>query len=74
MPLRDATPAALALQAAIHRRQTPAERFRTAVDMSDFAHNLALAGVKRRNPGYTERETTQSLVESLYASPKPRLQ
>jgi hypothetical protein len=74
MPLRDATPAALALQATIHRRQTPAERFRTAVEMSDFAHSLALASMKRRNPGYTEQEATQILVESLYASGKPRLQ
>jgi len=67
MPIRDVSVAAQALQAAIHRRQTPAQRLRTAMEMSDFTHELALAGVKRRNPACTESEATRVLAEILYA-------
>jgi hypothetical protein len=67
MPLRDASSAAQALQAAIHRGQTPAQRLSTAMEMSDFTHDLALAGVRRRNPACTESEAARILAELLYA-------
>ncbi len=67
MPLRDTTPAAQALQDSIHRRQTPAQRLRSAIEMSDFTHNLALEGVKRRNPACTETQAAYLLVEILYS-------
>jgi hypothetical protein len=66
MPLRDATPAAQALQAAIHRSQTPTQRLRSAIEMSDFTHNLALTSVKLRNPACTEEQATYLLAEVLY--------
>jgi len=72
MPLRDTTPAAQALQASIHRGQTPAQRLRSAIEMSDFTHNLALAGVKRRNPACTEMQATYLLAEILYARKRKR--
>jgi len=66
MPPRDTTAAAQALQASIHRRQTPAQRLRSAIEMSDFTHNLALAGLKLRNPTCTETDATFLLAEILY--------
>lgn len=66
MPVRDTTPNALAIQVAIHRRQTPAQRLQSAMEMSDFTHELAVAGLKQRNPSASDTETKRLLANVLY--------
>lgn len=62
----DATPAARRVQLEVHRRLTPAERLRSAIDMSDFAHRLAEAGVRMRHGERSEADVRRLLVETLY--------
>jgi hypothetical protein len=66
MPPGDVTAAAYELQTSILRDQTPAEKFRAAVEMSDFTHRLALAGVRERHPGCPEEQVARILADELY--------
>jgi hypothetical protein len=66
MPVTDTTAAARRIQLEVHRRMTPAERLQSAIDMSDFAHQLAEAGVRMRHGARPEAEIRRLLVETLY--------
>lgn len=66
MPPGDVTAAAYELQTSIFRDQTSAQKFRAAVDMSEFTHRLALAGVRERHPGCGDEEAARILVDELY--------
>lgn len=66
MPVRDTTPEAKAVQIAAYRRQTPAERLQRAIELSDFTHQLALAGLKLRHPSCRDDEANRLLAEELY--------
>lgn len=72
MPITDATSAARNIQTSIHQQLTPAARFRAAMEMSDFAHALAEAGVRARKPGHSVSEIRLFLIEALYGSRKAR--
>jgi hypothetical protein len=63
---RDTSPEAAALQIEIHRRMTPAQRLRAAIEMSEFARNLTRAGLRARYPGHTEGEIEAELLKRLY--------
>jgi len=67
MPLRDTTPEAQRLQVAIHQRLSPSERFASAIEMSNFAHELAAATLKRREPGCPDEEVMRRLASVLYS-------
>jgi hypothetical protein len=66
MASTDTTAKAHAIQVAIHRRLTPAERLRQAMDMSDAVRHFAVAGLRLRHPEYSETEITRALIELLY--------
>jgi hypothetical protein len=66
MPPRDTTPEAKAIQIAAFQRQTPAERLRSAIELSDFTHRLALAGLKLRHPDCSDDQANRLLAEELY--------
>jgi hypothetical protein len=72
MPLTDATSAARNLQTSIHQQLTPAAKFLVAMEMSDFTHALAEAGVRARKPGHSESEIRKFLIEALYGNGKTR--
>ncbi|HEX6161217.1 MAG TPA: hypothetical protein VF111_13675 [Thermoanaerobaculia bacterium] len=63
---RDTSPEAAAVQYAIHRRMTPRERFEAAIEMSDFARELAKAGLRSRHPEMSEEELHFALIKMLY--------
>jgi hypothetical protein len=48
------------------RRLGLAGRFRITVEMSEFARDLARAGLRARRPGLSERELRLELVRQLY--------
>jgi len=54
--LCDTDPAMLRIQRDILRRMTPAERLRTVCDLNRAADTLAIAGIRARFPGASERE------------------
>lgn len=62
----DTTPEAAAVQREILGRLSPAERLRIAFDLSDAVRNLAVAGLRKRNPGLTEEELARALIELCY--------
>jgi hypothetical protein len=66
MSLIDTTDRARAIQAAIHRSQSEAAKFRAALEMSDFTHKLAEAGLRQRVPGCAEADIPKLLAELLY--------
>ena len=66
MPPRDTTARAHAIQTAIHRALSPAAKFRAAVEMSDFTHKLAEAGLRQRRPDCAASDVPRLLAETLY--------
>lgn len=63
---RDTSAQAHAIQMAILRSFTPAQRFQAAVEMSDFTHKLAVAGLRMRRPDCTDANVNRLLAESLF--------
>lgn len=59
-----------ARQAAIHRRMSPVERLRAAVEASLLARGLLLARLRADHPGWCERELLRELLR-LSAMPQP---
>jgi len=66
MPPRDTSSRAHAIQISILRSLTPAERFQSAVEMSDFTHKLAIAGLRGRRPDCTDANVNRLLAETLF--------
>lgn len=66
MSALDTTPAAAALHEESYRELGMAGRFRIALELSDLTHALALAGMKRRHPDWTDEEARHRLAELLY--------
>jgi hypothetical protein len=66
---RDTSAEAAALQRSIHRRRTPEQRLLAALELSDFARELQIAGLRARNPGWTDadarRERTRRLIAKV---------
>jgi hypothetical protein len=66
MPPRDVSAEVYAIQLSILRAQTPAQKFRAAVEMSDFAHRLAQTGLRERHPDCTDENVGRMLAEEIY--------
>jgi Rv0078B-related antitoxin len=72
MAARDTTRAAAELQDEIHRRFTPAEKFRMAAEMSEYARSLTRAGLRSRHPEMSEKELDDEMLYVLYGFRVPR--
>ncbi len=66
MPTKDTTPEARARQLHLYREAGPDRRVEIAAEMSDSLRELARAGVRQRNPGYSDREVTRELLRIFY--------
>jgi hypothetical protein len=60
--MRDTSPAAAELQ--LHRQRTMSgeARLRLAIEMSEAARALALAGLRARHPAWTDRQLTREIA------------
>jgi hypothetical protein len=72
----DTSPEAARLQVEIWRRMTPLEKARLVSGLSSAVTQLALAGIRRRHPGASERECRLRLAQlklgpALYRSAYP---
>lgn len=56
----DTTPAAHDKQTTVYRRLGGVERFRIAVRLSAQTRRIAMAGIRRRHPNYTDLEVRQA--------------
>ncbi len=62
----EATPEAAAVQDAILRRMTNAQRPRLSLEMSEFLRNVALAGLRNRRPELYTEERLRELLRIMY--------
>jgi hypothetical protein len=68
MPALDTTPAAAAAQEAAYRHLGKTGRLRIAFELSNLVRALAEAGLRKRNPDYTQEQTTEALSRLLYGA------
>ena len=54
-------------QEAILRRMTGQQRLRIGFEITEFALNLARAGIRRQYPGISDEGVREKLSERLYA-------
>ena len=66
MPPADTTERARVIQTEIHRAQSSAVKFKAAIEMSDFTHKLAEAGLRQRVPSCADADIARLLAEILY--------
>jgi hypothetical protein len=62
----DSAPDALAVQREVWRRIGPAARIRLAIEMSEEARRIALAGARSRAPTLSDAELRRWQLRSLY--------
>ena len=62
----DSTPDALAVQREVWRRMGSAVRIRVAMEMSEEARRIALAGERAREPSLSDAELQWRRLRSLY--------
>jgi hypothetical protein len=64
------------VQVHAHANLTPQERYLLAVEMSDNIRDIALAGLRARNPGIPEARLMQLFLERVrgwrISAPKPQ--
>jgi hypothetical protein len=72
MQARDTTPLAAAVQLRLYRQASPSRRAQIAVELSDAVRETALAGIRRRNPDYSEQEVAFSFLRLVYGFGKER--
>jgi hypothetical protein len=68
----DTTVEMAALHEESYRQLGLAGRFRIAVELSDFTHALAVAGMRRRDPELSDEDARRRLAEVLYGPGDPR--
>jgi hypothetical protein len=62
---RDTTPDALEVRTAILRRMSSGERTQMAVELSEITRAIALEGIRRRHPSYSDDEARMALFRLL---------
>ena len=66
MPVSDTTARAAAIQLDLYRKAGPSRRVQIAVDLSDAVRETTFAGIRRRNPAYSEREVAAAFLRLVY--------
>ena len=68
----DTIPEAATIQEEIFRRMTAAQRLRLALEMSESLRNVALAGLRSRQPELNPQELSRALLRIMYGfAPQP---
>jgi hypothetical protein len=66
--LRDTTAAAASIQFEIQSAKSGTERVALALELSQLVRDLAMAGLRSRNPGWSEHQLFRALMRQLYPS------
>ncbi len=66
MPISDTSPAAKAIQDAIHGAMTGEQRVLLAFEMSLFARELARAGIQREHPDWPADRVARELLRLAF--------
>lgn len=70
MAISDTSPEIEAMQARIVHELSGEQRLLLALDMSYFSRELAKAGIRDRNPGWTEEQVTREFNRLLFSPGK----
>lgn len=62
----DTNPEAAAIQQEIFRRMTTPERLLLALEMSESMRNVAMAGLRSRQPELSEKELSRELIRIMH--------
>lgn len=54
------------MQDDLHRKFSPADRLRMAMEMSEFARSLSKAGLRARRPDLTDAELDTEMINVMY--------
>ena len=68
----DTDAASASLHQASYRELGPSGRLKIALELSDLTHALAVAGIKRRHPEWSDEDAYRRLAEVLYGSAKAK--
>jgi len=71
MRSRDTSERAAAVQAQLQDAVSPEDRFRLALEFSDFAREFARAALRQQHPDLTETEITRALIRRLHGNVAP---
>ena len=66
MAFSDTSPEAEAIQLAIYRRMSAAQRIATAFELSVFTRELALAGIQRDHPDWPRSEVFKEFLRRQF--------
>jgi hypothetical protein len=69
----DTKPDAAAAQEAAYRRLGKMGRLRIAFELSNLVRALAEAGIRKRNPDYTQQRVMDALSRQLYGADAIRI-
>ena len=70
--MSDTSPAAEAIQIGLVRAMSAEQRFLLAIEMSEFARDLAKHGIRRDHPEWPESRVTRELLRlALFPTPLP---
>jgi hypothetical protein len=64
--LRDTDPEARRVQLEVYRRMTPQRRVELAIEMSEEARAISLAGIRSRKPNLDAEQALAELVRMLH--------
>jgi len=70
VPISDTTPAAQAVQRAIHRSMTGGQRLLLAFEMCEFARELNRSRLRGEHPEWAQRQIDRELLRLAFF-PKP---
>ena len=60
--MNDTSPEAALIQMAIYRRMSGEQRLRLAMEMSEFARELCLAGIRRLHPDWSDAQVRREML------------
>jgi hypothetical protein len=66
MAITDTSPEARAIQLRIQSAMTGAQRILLAFEMSEFARNLARAGIRKDHPEWSEEQVARELLRLAF--------
>jgi len=66
VPITDTSAAVDEKKFELYRTLSAAERVQIAVNLSEAVRQTAIAGIRRRNPDYTDAEVAAALCQLLY--------
>jgi hypothetical protein len=66
MPTSDTSPAARTVQLQIERATTGEQRLLMVLEMSQFARDLAAAGIRREHTGWTDAQVARELLRLAF--------